>query len=206
MEVIAVSVIIFCKTFIGADLYSPEDTGVITFIPIIPIALATSTKVIATASINTSPVYDAYPAMLVIPKLGIHANVQYVGVNSKGNIGTPNNFTSVAWYSHSAIPGEMGTAIIDGHVDNGLALAGVFKHLSDLVLGDHITIVTKGGDNIGFIITSVQAYDYDHVPPEALFGNTSDAKLLKLITCSGIWVPSGHTYNERLIVTAERVI
>jgi len=62
------------------------------------------------------------------------------GFNSKENIGTPNNFTDVAWYSAGVVPGEVGSTIIVGHVDNGLGMAGVFIHLADIEMGDQVTI------------------------------------------------------------------
>src|ERR1039457_7041885 len=72
------------------------------------------------------------PVRLVISALHIDAKVQDVGITKNGNMATPNNFTDVGWYKYGALPGEMGSAVIAGHVDDGLALPGVFKHLGDL--------------------------------------------------------------------------
>ena len=224
---VIVCVIIFFVTFIRADLYSPGDTGMPAFIPettIVPVSnpvtpsvsttsMSTSTTTLASTSVSIeSSAVDAAPAVpsmnplrLIIPALGINAHVQYVGVNAKGNIGTPSNFTDVAWYYRGVIPGQTGVAIIDGHVDNGLGLAGIFKHLGDIHVGDEVDVVTKAGVTIAFVVASVQIYNYQDVSQEALFGDGSASSSLKLITCDGAWMSSSHTYDERLIVTAERV-
>ncbi len=145
-----------------------------------------------------------YPTRLIIPALSINANVQHVGLNAVGNIRTPDNFTDVAWYVDSAVPGRPGVALIDGHVDNGLGLAGVFKHLNTIKVGDTISVVTNKGTTVHFVVTSVSTYNYQKVPMAALLGPTQ-TPTLRLITCDGTWVPGQLTYNERLVVTAKLV-
>lgn len=145
---------------------------------------------------------STFPERFIIPSLGIDANVQRVGIARSGAMGVPSNFTDVAWYRYGTIPGDAGSAVIDGHVDNGLALAGVFKHLSDLKVGDDIEVKTFGGKILHFAVTDMSYYGYKDVPVEAVF-NQNDAAYLKLITCSGSWVSSDKTYNHRLVVTAK---
>jgi len=202
---VAVCVVIFSVTFVRADLYDPGDTG--TAVSVSPVSVqvfaSASSSLISTSTISTVQNSVDDPSRLIIPALGINAHVQYVGVNTKGNIGTPNNFTDVAWYSLGVVPGQAGTAIIDGHVDNGLGLDGVFKHLSSIQVGDEVDVVDKSGARTSFIVVNVQAYDYQNVPASALFGTGSASSSLKLITCDGAWVQGGDTYNERLIVTAD---
>jgi sortase (surface protein transpeptidase) len=177
-----------------------------------------SSSMIAGTSISTTSIYpenhiihsvppapSTDPSRLSIPALSINAHVQYVGINAKGNIGTPNNFTDVAWYSYGVVPGATGTAVIDGHVDNGLGLAGIFKHLSNIQIGDEVDVITNGGTKMSFVVTTIQTYDYQNVPAQAIFGTSSASRFLNLITCDGAWVQGGDTYNERLIVTARLV-
>lgn len=207
--IVTVCTFTFLVTFVKADLYDPDEAAVVVMSDpalVSGSSAAPSAPAVPKPSASTVlGVEGMYPSRLIVPALNINANVQYVTVNAKGNIGTPDNFTDVAWYSLGVVPGQAGTAIIDGHVDNGLGLAGVFKHLSDIQLGDEVDVVTKAGGEARFIVTNIQVYDYQNVPSAAIFGAASASSTLKLITCDGTWVPGGDTYNERLVVTASLV-
>lgn len=142
------------------------------------------------------------PVRLSIPSLGINANVQQVGVNGKGNMAVPSNYTDVAWYKYGPVPGEVGSAVIDGHVDNGLGLDGVFKHLEDIEVGDDVYVSTKSGKRLHFVVRDIESYHYTQVPTELLF-NLSDGAHLNLVTCGGLWVKDDKTYDRRIVVYTE---
>ncbi len=141
------------------------------------------------------------PVRLRIPSLRIDAAVQQVGVGKSGNMAVPSNYTDVAWYKYGTTPGFVGSAVIDGHVDNGLALAGVFKHLNEIKPGDDIFIETKGGSLLHFVVEEQTTYDYKSVPLEEVF-NRADKARLNLVTCDGAWVAGEKTYDRRLVVYA----
>lgn len=166
---------------------------------------ATAPVVLAQINSNASSTVtkqslSGYPAQLSIPSLGVNAHVQYVGLNAAGAIGAPSNFTDVAWFVRSVLPGQRGVTFFDGHVDNGLGLAGVFKHLDSIKKGAAINIVTKDGKTLHFIVTSVVAYNYLNVPMATLLN--SKMPTIRLMTCDGTWVNGQRTYNERLVVSA----
>lgn len=151
---------------------------------------------------SASPVYHpTYPARLIIPSVSIDAFVQQTGLTKTGAMGIPTNFTDVAWYRDSAIPGEAGNTVIDGHVDNALALAGVFKHLGEIKIGDDIFVKNKKGEEIHYVVSSLETYDYDKVPTAEIFGSAA-LPTLRLITCGGTWVKAQKTYDRRIVVTA----
>lgn len=143
-----------------------------------------------------------FPATLSIPSLGIDAHVQEVGVKPNGNMGTPNNFTDVAWYRDGTVPGTVGSAVMDGHVDNGLALAGVFKHLQDIQVGADVYVTRNDGKKLHFVVTAVTLYPFDSAPPATVF-TAVDGSYLNLITCTGDWVAAQKTYNQRLVVSTK---
>jgi len=91
-----------------------------------------------------------------------------------------------------------------GHVDNGLSLAGVFKHLSDIKVGDDVYVDAKDGSTIHFRVTKTQLFDYTATPPEDIF-HAADTAHLNLITCTGEWIPEKKTYGNRLVVYTEIV-
>ena len=67
----------------------------------------------------TPPVNIAADAHLVIPKIGVDAPVEPVHVEADGALGVPtrNQWDGVGWYQGGPIPGQRGSAIIDGHLD-----------------------------------------------------------------------------------------
>lgn len=153
--------------------------------------------------IESAPVEEVseggQPARLSIPSIEVDAEVQYVGITKAGNMGVPSNYTDVGWYKYGTVPGQRGSAVIDGHVDNGLGLPGVFKDLKTLKVGDSVYVETKNGTKIRFIVVKVATYGYKDVPNDLLF-ERNDARRLNLITCSGSWVRSEKTYDERVVV------
>jgi sortase (surface protein transpeptidase) len=139
------------------------------------------------------------PAKLDIPSLGIHTNVQRVGMGYTGRMAVPNNYKDVGWYRNGPLPGQKGSAVMDGHVDDGFGRDAVFKHLSDIRIGDDVYIVTQGGSRLHFIVTDVRSYPYATAPTASIFGQ-ADAARLNLITCAGVWIPGSEMYDERLVV------
>lgn len=144
------------------------------------------------------------PVRLLIPALSIDAHVQYVGVTTGGEMGVPNNFTDVAWYRNGTLPGMAGSAVMDGHVDNGLALPGVFKYLERIKIGDSVYVETRDERMLHFVVYDTEIYPYKDVPMDKLFAE-SDAARLNLITCQGSWLPGDKTYDQRLVVYATLV-
>src|SRR3989344_6970324 len=144
------------------------------------------------------------PSRISIPSLDIDAKVQKVGVKADGNMATPSNFSDVAWYKHGTVPGQLGSAVISGHVDNGLALAGVFKHLPEIQIGDDVFIEQQDGSKLHFVVEAIESYPYKDAPVEKIFAQ-NDAARLNLVTCEGNWVKSEKTYDRRLVVFTKLV-
>ncbi len=166
---------------------------------------APETEVAPSPAVSQSlPSVDSgdYPIRLSIPTLDIDAHVQRVGINGKGTMAIPSNFKDVAWYKYGPVPGVMGSAVIDGHVDNGLGLDGVFKHLNEIQIGDDLYVDTESGKRLHFVVRNVKSYPYKDVPIDQLFMK-ADAKRLNLVTCEGAWVKGDKTYDHRLVVYTE---
>jgi sortase (surface protein transpeptidase) len=180
--------VVFATTLVRATFYAPDPE------------VASTTLAAAAPAREAAP--GELPQYLRIPALQIRAYVRQVGVNAEGNMATPGNFTDVGWYKYGTVPGFLGSAVIDGHVDNALSLDGVFKHLSDLKEGDDIYIDTASSTKLHFVVKEVAAYPRAQVPLERLF-NATDAVRLNLITCTGDWVKGDKEYAERLVVYAE---
>lgn len=140
---------------------------------------------------------------IVIPKIKVDADVTEVGLTTKGNMAAPRNFFDVGWYKYGTFPGETGSAVLAGHVDNGIALPAVFKKLGDLETGDDIYITTEDGKELHFVVTGEKTYAYDESPKEVFEDNSG--KYIKLITCTGSVIKELRTHSQRLVVTAKLV-
>ncbi len=142
------------------------------------------------------------PAELLIPRLAVAAPVKPVGVNAKGDIGVPSDAVSVDWYKLGPRPGQLGSAIIDGHVETKYVPQAVFYNLDKLQAGDEIDVKTADGQTIAFTVTGTKLYAYNASTSD-LFGAPGLTARLALITCTGDWIPAQHIYNQRLVVFAE---
>jgi LPXTG-site transpeptidase (sortase) family protein len=141
-----------------------------------------------------------HPVRLTIPSLDIDAKITDVGITRNGTMATPRKFSDVGWYKYGPMPGDKGSAVIAGHVDNGLALPAVFKPLENIKIGDDIYVETVEGTQVHFIVTNLATYDFN-APAHAVF-NQNNGTFLKLITCSGVWLSEEKTHDKRLVVTA----
>lgn len=177
------SVIIFLTVLVGSVFYPPNDE-----------ISANLDKALIENQKN-----DGELNKFLIPSLKISTNIKPVGITKKGNIASPRSFADVGWYKYGPIPGQVGTAIIDGHVDNGLAFPGVFSNLKNIKIGDSVYVTTKDNASLHFVVESIKIYDYD-ATTENIF-TESDTPRLLLITCTGNWIPKLKTHNKRLVVT-----
>jgi sortase (surface protein transpeptidase) len=182
VAIVVCAVALFLHTFITAFIYNPGGDIEIpnTYIP-------------PTSQTMSKPV------RLIIPSLNIDAEVQAVGQTANKAMGVPTNYTDVGWYKYGPVPGQIGSAVIDGHVDNGLALPGVFKQLHALRQGDEVFVITENHETLRFIVTEVARYAYTDAPTDRIFGQTDRARL-NVITCSGRWIKKAETYDERIVV------
>jgi sortase A len=199
--VIILALALFVIILSNAVLYAPSDEIPL---PITSVASPenTSAPIVNTASSEkkTDTILANYPIFLSIPKINVKADIDLVGITAKGNMATPRSFRDVGWYKYGTVPGEIGSAVIAGHVDNGLALPAVFNKLSDLKEGDDIYITTKDNKDLHFRVTGSKVYDFNTNVPEIF--RSKDGKILRLITCTGTWLKEYRTHDERLVVSA----
>lgn len=152
--------------------------------------------------IITFPI-TARPAKLLIPKINVASVVQEVGITESGNMGVPEGYTDVGWYKFGTMPGNTGSAVIAGHVNNRFSLPAVFYDLKDLENGDDIFITTEAGDELHFKVVEKKVYGFNQNVPEVF--TDQSGRILNLITCTGTWDKQYKTHDQRLVVRAELV-
>ncbi|WP_251135971.1 class F sortase [Exiguobacterium sp. s138] len=141
------------------------------------------------------------PKTLTIDSLKVKTNIEQVGLDKKGAMGTPKNEQQVGWYKFGPRPGDVGNAVIDGHTDTKTGPA-VFYQLHELKKGDTIKIKDESGRNLVFRVKKLVEYGHLDAPLEKIFG-ASDQRNLNLITCIGTYDENEGTYDNRLVVFTE---
>lgn len=140
-------------------------------------------------------------ARLIIPSLHIESSIEAVGVLPDGSMAVPthNQWDDVGWYANGPVPGEKGSAVIDGHLDRPGGAPAVFWRLHELHTGDSVMVKTRDGKTLHFRVTMLQTYEPQQAPLATIFGNNS-GRYLNLITCAGQWIPAQHQTTHRLVV------
>lgn len=150
-------------------------------------------------------VADNEPRYMSIPKLGVKkARIISIGVNSKGELGTPPNIFDVGWYRDSSTPGNGGTAIYDGH-NGGPTKEGVFKHIPELVEGDIITIERGDGTVFDYKVVNNVTLPVSKANNRMAWASRSPApgqESISIITCTGEWSQAQLSYLSRQFLRA----
>lgn len=112
----------------------------------------------------------------------------------------PSGTTFTGWYDLGPVPGNIGPAVIIGHVDS-YAGPGVFFDLKYVLPGDLVT-VDDGSVPIFFRVERVVVYPKDSFPTAEVFGSTPNVAL-RLITCGGPFDTSIGHYEDNVVVYAD---
>jgi len=156
--------------------------------------------------VETLPVRQPVAAIgtmhLQIPALALDAVVEQVGLTANGAMDTPNNPADTAWFDMGIYPGQVGSAVIDGHLDWVNGETAVFAHLDSIRPGDVITIEDAQGST-AFVVRGLQTYaQYDSTA--GIFSSSDGKAHLNLITCEGVWSDVSQSYSDRLVVFADK--
>lgn len=142
------------------------------------------------------------PTRLVIPGIGVSAEIRPVGVTKTKEIEVPplSRPNLVGWYRLGPVPGQLGPAVLLGHVNTRKGPA-VFSRLRDLRRGDKVQVTRSDGTTAEFTVDGVEQVGKNRFPTERVYGNTAHATL-RLITCGGVFDPKTHHYTDNVIVYA----
>jgi sortase (surface protein transpeptidase) len=152
---------------------------------------------------SASPPPAARPVSLTIPLIGVKTQLVKLGLTADGALQVPSSTTVAGWYTGAPRPGDIGSAVIVGHVDS-LTGPGVFYRLSELRPGNRIFVLRADRTTVAFRVTAVRAYQKDHFPTHDVYGPTPDAEL-RLITCGGDFNPATGHYLSNVVVYATQV-
>ncbi|MER5598041.1 class F sortase [Streptomyces sp. NPDC002265] len=125
------------------------------------------------------------PVRIHIPSIRVNAPLTGLGLTSTGSLDVPPaaNKNLAGWYEAGTTPGETGTAIVAGHVDNTEGPA-VFYDLGALRKGSAIEVDRRDGSVALFTVDAVEVYEAKDFPDEKVYGASARPEL-RVITCGG---------------------
>ncbi|WP_221357892.1 class F sortase [Streptomyces beigongshangae] len=120
-----------------------------------------------------------------IPAIQVDAPAVPVGLDTEGWVDAPppEDSNLAGWFSGAVSPGEKGTAVVVGHVDNSRGPA-VFYGLGALEKGNHVEVGRRDGRTAVFEIYGVEVFEKNDFPGDRVYGSTGNPEL-RVITCGG---------------------
>lgn len=139
------------------------------------------------------------PTAVRIPTIDVTSPLEVLGLDASGELVAPSEYHLVGWYGDGVVPGDVGPAVLAGHIDS-LTGPAVFYDLATLTAGDRIE-VERGGEWIVFLVTGVERYPKDEFPTERVYRPTPTPEL-RLITCGGTFDRARGVYRDNIVVYA----
>jgi Sortase domain len=148
----------------------------------------------------TPPGPASPPVRLTIPSIGVTTGLLRLGLEADGSMQVPADFDRAGWFAKSPTPGQVGPAVIAGHVDSRTGPA-VFYRLRELRAGDTVQVERADGTRLRFEVEDARRYPKTSFPTAAVFGPAPWAAL-RLVTCGGDFDRSARSYRDNLVVFA----
>ncbi|MDI3390255.1 class F sortase [Streptomyces sp. B-S-A8] len=127
----------------------------------------------------------APPTRIRIPSLRIDAPLMGLRLTPDGSLDVPpaEKRNLAGWYEAGITPGERGTSVVAGHVDNAEGPA-VFYALGALRKGETVEVDRDDGRTAVFTVDAVEVYDSRNFPDDKVYGAAPRPEL-RVITCGG---------------------
>ena len=152
--------------------------------------------------VNGVPLARSSPVRLQIGAIGVDSALMHLRLRTDGSMEVPPSAFPAGWYTGGPTPGELGPAIIAGHID--MKGPGVFYKLHDVKPGDQITVTRADGSKPVFRVTRISQFPKDRFPTAQVYGNIDHAGL-RLITCGGFYNSRTGHYEDNLVAFADLV-
>lgn len=149
-----------------------------------------------------SPLAPAKPARLEIPAIGVRTGeIVDLGLAGDGTLQVPHDAITTGWFTGGPAPGEVGPAVLAGHVDYK-KVPGVFVRLKELKAGDEALVHREDGITAVFTVYAVERHPKASFPTEKVYGDTTGPEL-RLITCGGDFDSSTGNYLDNVVAFAK---
>ena len=145
---------------------------------------------------------EAEPLSVTVPSVGlVTPPLQSLGLLADGSLEVPQDYDVAGWYRGGPTPGELGPAVVAGHVDSAAEGPAVFFRLAELRPGAEILVDRADGTTAVFAVDRVAQYPKDAFPTAEVYGDTDHAAL-RLITCGGSFDRASGSYRDNIVVFA----
>ncbi|MFJ4930680.1 class F sortase [Streptomyces sp. NPDC088736] len=136
-----------------------------------------------------------------IPVIRVDAPAVPVGLDTNGWVGAPppEDPNLTGWFTGAVSPGEKGTSVVVGHVDNARGPA-VFYGLGALRKGNGVEVLRKDGRTAVFEVYDIQVFRKSAFPGDRVYGDRGTPEL-RVITCGGGFSKE-HGYDGNVVVFA----
>ena len=138
------------------------------------------------------------PTYLSIPAIQVNTDHLTLGRQPDGEIEMPSYPDKAGWYQYGPTPGELGPAVIVGHLDTWNDVA-VFWRLHELKPGDEIDVSRADGTTAKFSVTANKQLPRDNFPTQDVYGNIDYAGI-RLVTCGGTFNSQTMKYADNTVV------
>ncbi|MFC8015496.1 class F sortase, partial [Streptomyces cinereoruber] len=153
-------------------------------------------------SVPSGPADPSPPKELSVPRLGLRAPVDPVGVADDGLTEVPPDPDRVGWYRFSPAPGSPeGSSVVVGHVDAEGRGLGVLNGLNEVRQGDRVVIGRRDGSVVAYRVVARRTVGKEDLAESGAF-RRDGRPVLTLITCAGPYLPDNGGYQNNLVVTA----
>lgn len=154
---------------------------------------------------NTTPsttpsevVARSVPVALRIPAIDVSVSLSTLGLNPDKTVQVPTKFQEPGWYRLGPTPGQVGSAVILGHVDDKEDPA-VFYRLKSLRAGDKVEVSLASGLVVHFVVTKVATYLKAQFPARLVYASRGYSAL-SLVTCGGQFDNRAGSYLSNVVV------
>jgi len=145
------------------------------------------------------------PVSLSIPAINVNSSgMLKLGLTAQNTLQVPPpgpDYDKVAWYRNSPTPGQLGPAVLVGHIDSASKGPSVFFRLGDLRKGNLIKVTRADNSVAVFKVDEVKRFRKEDFPTSLVYGNTNHAAL-RLITCGGPFDRDSGSYIDNTVVLA----
>ncbi|MEV6905387.1 class F sortase [Amycolatopsis sp. NPDC051071] len=168
--------------------------------PAQPTTVASVAVVPSTAA--AAPLGPSKPATLEIPAIGVRTGeIVDLGLTGDGSLQVPRDAITTGWFTGGPAPGEIGPAVLAGHVDYK-KVPGIFVRLKELKTGDEAIVHREDGRTAVFTVYAVERHPKRSFPTEKVYGDTTTPEL-RLITCGGDFDSSTGNYLDNVVAYAK---
>ena len=156
------------------------------------------------AAAGVTPLPYSVPDQVSIPAIQVDAPVMGVGLDADGWVDAPppEDPNLAGWFTGAVSPGEKGTAVVVGHVDNQQGPA-VFYGLGALKKGNKVEVHRQDGKTAVFEIYGIEVFEKNNFPGDRVYGSKGSPEL-RVITCGGGF-PKQNGYDGNVVAFARLV-